>query len=436
MPDYKVVVNDCFAPPYPGLTLIRTRPTPHGDRTHQYEYDRLAQGLPHVLTDRQLDWADVLGSIFAIDLTCERGPDADWSRTIEAWIPVRDVALWQPLAPRLEHVFGALTYDRLTLHFFADPSPSPASRTHRIQFPGVDGVALLSGGVDSFVGAASLLDSGHRPLLMSHKNSSAASTAITAVTGALLTRGAPLEPIAFTARRTSGALGGTENTMRARSLLYMGLAALVATAMGTSRVWINENGVMAIHVPMTEARAGSLSTRTASPIIIADIADLASLALGAPVTIDNELVGMTKPEVVQLGAQVGVATELAQTVSCWSVGRTHAHCGRCAPCLIRAISFEWADVIDAGYDSQPMDAVPSAESWSGTAEDNLSHLLQLAVDLTTLTDDDLELDYPETLEGTAVLGRRACLAMHRRWGEQCLDVAKRHPHSRQMLDGP
>ena len=118
-------------------------------------------------------------------------------------------------------------------------------------------------------------------------------------------------------------------------MLYMGLACLVADGMSASRVFLNENGIMAIHAPLTAARSGSFSTRTASPRVILEFASLASIALDRDMTIDNTLVQFTKPEVAKLGIDLGVGDQLKKTVSCWQIGRTPEHCGRCVPCLVR-----------------------------------------------------------------------------------------------------
>lgn len=410
---------------------VRTRRTTHGARTFQFDYERLVKGLPEPLTDRQQDFADVLGVLFALDVACHRGVDADWTRTIEAWVPVRDPDLWNSLAGMLGRCFGAFTYDRLDLHFVPDAQPAPAIRPRGREHPASSGVALLSGGVDSFVGAAKLLTDGGRPLLLSHKNSSAAGAALNAIMPSLTERGAPAEPLSFTARRMGGGEG--EGSQRARSMVYMGLAALLACASGHDEIWINENGVMAVHLPLTEARTGSFSTRTASPRAIAQFARFVEAALGRRITVSNLLVTMTKPEVAELGVALGVGDVLPQTVSCWSVGRTSSHCGRCVPCLIRQISHEWASVPANPYDTLPMDALPTEPAAAAVARDNVSQMLQLATDLLDRPDELLQLDYPELLDVAAPLTVASSLAMHRRWAEQIIDVAQRHAYTRGQL---
>lgn len=430
MPQFFVVVNDQAAPPHTGLTHVRTRRTDVGQRTFQYEFDRVAAGLPSTLSDRELDFADLLGVLFAVDVACRRGSNEDWTRDIEVWIPVRDPGHWEPLADRLERCFGAFTFDRLRVHFVLDAAPQDPPRLRRAPHSESSCVALLSGGVDSFVGAATLLGEGQRPLYLSHKNSSAASAALDVVVPALAGLGGPPDTVTFTARRSGGAQG--ESTLRARSMIFIGLAGLMASALGHQDVWINENGVMAVHLPLTEARAGSFSTRTASPRAIRQWQEFINLALGSSLTVRNLLIDLTKPEVAQRGVELGLGQVLPSTVSCWSIGRNAEHCGRCTPCLIRQISHEWAGVAGNAYESTPMDALPGGPA-SEVARDNLSHMLQLATDLIDLPDALVKLDYPELLNVTAPQTVADNLAMHRRWAEQCLEVAQRHPYARQQL---
>lgn len=429
MPSYAVVVNDCAAPALVGLTHVRTRQTPYGSRTFEFDYERLVQGLPSVLTEVQQDWADVLTFIYAIDLACERGNDVDWQRDIRAWFPVRNPSFWRPIAPEIARVFGSLTYDHIEIEFVQDSAPLPTPRQSRTPLPAASGVALLSGGVDSFVGAASLLNKKETPLLLSHKNSGAAGTAIAAIAPTLRNRGAVSDPLTVTARRRSGS---GEGSQRSRTMLYMGLACLVASIHANGQVWLNENGVMAIHVPLTEARAGSFSTRTASPSVVARFSRLASSTLGTNIAITNDLITMTKPEVTSLGKELGLSAQLKETVSCWSIGRSTIHCGMCTPCLVRRVGFEWAQLGDAPYQTAPFDVMPGG-SKKPAAVDNLSHMAQLAVDLRDEDDESLLLEYSELLDVGLGLTVEESIKMHRRWADQFLTVAGGHTESAKWI---
>ncbi len=216
------------------------------------------------------------------------------------------------------------------------------------------------------------------------------------------------------------------NSQRSRSLLFLGVAALVASATGLHEVFINENGVMAVHAPMTAARIGSLSTRTASPSLLDSFSVLATDALGTPVCARNLLQQDTKPDVVGRGTALGVGTALANTISCWSIARNRRHCGYCAPCLIRRISFETHGTMDAVYDTNPLDGDRASDP---VVHDNLVQLLMLARDLVEMPPALVELEYTELLNTGSTMTLAQSLDMHTRWGQQALAVAQNHPYA-------
>ena len=229
----------------------------------------------------------------------------------------------------------------------------------------------------------------------------------------------------LSARRSAqGSFATFEASQRSRTLLYLGAASAVAAVGGSGRVWISENGVMAIHLPLTEARIGSLSTHTAAPPIVERISQIATEVLGTEIDIVNPLVAKTKPEVVGLGVDLGIADRFVDTVSCWKIGRTRAHCGVCAPCLLRRVSCETNGVADVTYAADVFDD-PSALD-DPVARDNLAHFMGLTQDLLTLGDIVLPIEYPELLNGEPALSLTESIELHRRWGEQADTVLSAH----------
>ncbi|MBI4935940.1 MAG: 7-cyano-7-deazaguanine synthase [Actinobacteria bacterium] len=428
MTSYTVVVNDCAAVPVVGGPIsVRTRNTQHGDRNFLLNFDYATAGLPRQLTEREMDWLEVAGQIFAVDMACKRGDgDLSWARDITAHLPVRDPAYWQSQSPALQEIFGDFTSDRIHLHFESEPNPSPAPRQRSQPFPDHDCVALVSGGVDSFVGAVGLIADGRRTLAVSHTAAGATTRAQSRVEEVLVGMYSGFERVGLSAAKQGNSFPDPEKSQRSRSFLFLAVSALVASVGGTNEVFINENGPMAIHLPMTAARIGSLSTHTAAPAVLERVEALARMVLGSNITIRNTLLAMTKPEVVERGVQLGVGGPLAETVSCWSIGRTSRHCGVCAPCLIRRISFEWCGTSDCVYDRDTFGdpAVLDSES----ASDNLTHLIRLVEDLASKSDLDLQLDYPELLNGGRSLPLGQNIALHRRWADQALGVLSAYPN--------
>jgi 7-cyano-7-deazaguanine synthase in queuosine biosynthesis len=384
-------------------------------------YASLVAGLPRQLLDRELDWLDTIGNLFAVDLACGRGNgDLEWTRSIEAHFPVREPAYWQQLAPAIQTIFGDFTSDRLLLHFAQADDADPPPRQRHNPFPSHDCVALLSGGVDSFVGAAALIRDGHSPLAVSHTAAGSIAHAQSQVGDVLRRQQPDLERLGLTAKKYGATFPQPEPSQRSRSFLFLAAASMVASVGGSNSVFINENGVMAIHLPMTAARLGSLSTHTASPVILDTVERLAQEVLQAPISITNELLALTKPEVVRFGVELGLVGDLAETVSCWSIGRTNQHCGVCAPCLMRRISFDLHGVPDATYKDDAFNDEGVLENEFAT--DNLTHLVRLTGDLDTKSDLELQLDYPELINGGHKLPLGQTIELHRRWATEARGV--------------
>jgi len=427
MRSYAVVVNDCATPALPAIQQIRSHDTPHGKRNFTLRLDDVAAGLPALLDDRQLDWLELLGHLFAIDMACERGfGDVDWSRSIQAWLPVRDPVFWATHRATIEGIWTDLTGDELRLHFERETAPPRPPRMGQTPFPDHDCVALISGGQDSFAGALDLLDAGRKPLLLSHSASGAVNHAQIAVEAILRGVEPALMRLKLGAQKTRDRdFPGLEPSQRSRTLLFVGAAALVAALGGSDEVVLNENGIMALHVPLTAARIGSLSTHTASPPILQRMGALASAVLGRPVRVVNRLVHLTKPEVVGRAVALGHGADIVQTVSCWQIGRKGTHCGTCAPCLLRRISCEHHAVPDVPYLADVFDDATVLDD--SKARDNLTHFVSLVEDLGELDELEMEYEYPELLSGAPTMTLGEAIDLHRRWAGQAAAVLFSHP---------
>jgi 7-cyano-7-deazaguanine synthase in queuosine biosynthesis len=427
---FAVVVNECAAPGHPNPKAINLRDTENADQNFRFRPEKMAVGLSRELTEQEMDWLDTVVAIYAADLACQRGPgDLGWGRDIELHLAIRNPDSLAPHRVALQEIFADLTGDRLRVYFYQDEDPLPAPRYGEEWAP-FDAVALFSGGVDSFVGAAKLLDRGVRPLLMSHGYG--ANTTPQRLARAVITdRYGPLPDTRISTQQVEG-FPSAEDSQRARSLLFMGAAALVAVVQGVEDVYINENGVMAVHVPLTAARYGSLSTKTAYPPIIEKMGLVASRALGANVRIHNNLIADTKPEVVEAAKGLGVHHGLPDTASCWTWSRGRRHCGVCVPCLMRRISFELSGIEEKEpHRADPFDVEKDVAR--PFAHDNMAHLCQVVQEIETLGDSAIELEHPEILDGGGMITPPAARDLYRRWARQAASVLSAHPASRRFL---
>jgi 7-cyano-7-deazaguanine synthase in queuosine biosynthesis len=276
----------------------------------------------------------------------DHSPDG-WTREFEIDIAVADPAFWTGHATALSEALGFLTTDRWTLRF-QEGGMLPAPPRSPV-YPAEDCVALLSGGLDSLIGAIDLVAAGRRkPFVVSQT-----------------VRGDADKQIDF-ARRIGGGLnhlqlnhnahspGVQESSQRARSLVFIAFGVAAATSLQRHHrgqsvpLYVCENGFIAINPPLTGGRLGSLSTRTAHPEYLTrlqHILDAADLRVG----IENPYAAKTKGEMLQDCAdQHLLKAEAVRSTSCGRFQRfNYQQCGRCVPCQVRRAAFlTWQGVPD------------------------------------------------------------------------------------------
>jgi 7-cyano-7-deazaguanine synthase in queuosine biosynthesis len=157
-----------------------------------------------------------------------------------------------------------------------------------------------------------------------------------------------------------------EHTRRTRSFFYLAQAAAFALSYGIQEIYLFENGVLALNLPIRADRTGARTTRHAHPIFLNAMQSfLQSLDERdwLPV-IYNPFASLTKADILQYGGQWSHL--ISNTVSCWDYGNFTAtlrkelnrkkitHCGFCLPCLVRRLALKSAGVSDPpsiyGYD--------------------------------------------------------------------------------------
>lgn len=296
-------------------------------------------------------------SVYCIDKLSPREEAADaWSRSLSLEVPSRaagfDAAAFGPALGFLTGDTWSLTTrdERSSLFELVEEAPELVPLE-------VDAVSLFSGGLDSLCGVIDLLenDPGLRLALVSHYDGGQATSRQTEIHARLVeTYGADRVILRqFWARPAPLNLGGQfepgENTTRARSFMFIAAALALASAAGTNvPVYVPENGYIALNVPLTRARVGSLSTRTTHPHYL-DLYSQAARSSGISNPIINPYRHLTKGEMLDRSANKTLLMELApQSISCShpEVGRwakvEQGNCGYCFPCIIRQASMHAA----------------------------------------------------------------------------------------------
>lgn len=300
---------------------------------------------------RSWDILSIALAVTAADMAVPRSKSPDgWTREIDLQIAVGDPAFWCSHSATLTAALRFLTTDIWTLTFLDQglvPVPPKIPK-----MPDEDCVALLSGGLDSLIGAIDLTARYHRkPYLVSQ-----------------VALGDKQKQIYF-ASKIAGGLnhlqlnhvvtcpGENERSQRARSLIFLAYGVLLATALRHYHqdkpvtLFVCENGFISINPPLTPDRLGSLSTRTTHPEFLG-LFQVLLVAAGLNVRIENPYQFKTKGEMLTECADQAFLAKLAHhTTSCGRYARNgYRHCGRCVPCLIRRSAFRaWKKPDRTGY---------------------------------------------------------------------------------------
>ncbi len=295
------------------------------------------------------DFLSLALAVNAADHVFERSASPDgWTRVIELELALSEPAPFQAATQDIERALRFLTGDFWRLTFVDGGYPPPRPRVSVAH--DADCVALLSGGLDSLIGAIDVTTQGRQPLFVSH-----------------VSRGDKEKQLEFAARlgREGNHVQWNQNiwlkppnreaepSTRARSIVFFAFAAIAADhlarvrAMPQIEVFVPENGLISLNVPLNAGRAGSLSTKTTHPVFMQRLQALWS-NLRIPAVLRLPYSTKTKGEMLRACADQAVLTELGgQSTSC---GRflKHGlrHCGRCVPCMVRRASFLQAGLAD------------------------------------------------------------------------------------------
>lgn len=289
---------------------------------------------------RAWDFLSIALSVIASDEGCPRNKSPDgWTREIDLTISVVDASFWETQSSSLNDALRFLTGDIWNLHFInggALPAPRKDAQLRR-----EDTICLLSGGMDSLIGAIDLKAAGKKLLLVSQVSK-----------GDKARQRYFAEQIAgqnshLQLNHLAHPPGTSERSQRARSFIFLGFGVLAATSLATYTpgasidLYIPENGFIGLNVPLTPLRLGSLSTRTTHPYFIRLIQKILDAA-DIRVRLVNPYQYLTKGEMlVACKDQAFLQKHIGATTSCGRYARTaFKHCGRCVPCLIRRAAFQ------------------------------------------------------------------------------------------------
>jgi 7-cyano-7-deazaguanine synthase in queuosine biosynthesis len=301
-----------------------------------------------------VDLLDFAISVYIGDEILSRSSGDDgWTRSFEISSPVHNPTIWKDSELVLKEMLEFLSGDSYSFKWHKLLRQIPRKKHHhQIIKNDFDVICLFSGGIDSFAGANKLLEEKKRVLLVGHYADGLTSSTQQVIFKALQDKfGDQVNLLQCFVAKSKRAhpryklFEKSEDTHRTRSFLFLSIALTIAGYFKVNTIYIPENGVIALNIPLTLSRMGSLSTRTTHPRFINLLSNfLNKLGIFDKLILLNPFIFKTKTEVIKLLPQE-MQGALQKTISCahfaavrWR-GKKHIwHCGYCVPCLYRRIA--------------------------------------------------------------------------------------------------
>lgn len=312
-------------------------------------------------------------TVYSADLRVNRIHGTDrWCRDFVLHLPVTNVDRWRHAQEILIRMLQFLTGDRWQVEL--RPRQVADESEHSAEHP-VDVVSLFSGGLDSLVGAIDLLASEKTVALVGH-HGAGMTNAIQADVLARLEEfyAGSFSPYMFFVQPSSSGQDDGEKSTRSRSLLFLALGVALSQSLSTSPpLFVAENGLISLNVPLVPSRDGSSSTRTTHPHFLSTYAEfLSAIDLTTPIEAPYRF--KTKGEMLSGCRSVDALRACAPlSMSCshpesgrFGKNSPRNHCGYCVPCIIRRASLQAAGFPHTKYNIDVVTSPPKASSKTGS----------------------------------------------------------------------
>ena len=143
--------------------------------------------------------------------------------------------------------------------------------------------------------------------------------------------------VGFGMRRPEG--GREERGQRTRALVFLALGATAAVQAGTDTLWVYENGVGALNLPINETQLGVDNYSGVHPRSLRLFEALVEPVLGREVRVRNPFLFHTKAEMCRSLLPAGLAGAVEHTITCDSfpmrIPDQAPQCGHCTSCALR-----------------------------------------------------------------------------------------------------
>lgn len=335
---------------------------------------RLSRAFCRALPSSLADLLDVVMAAYAADRRSRRDfkGTAAGQRHIIVRVAVREPRLWTnwDAGDRLRDLLHWLTEDEWCFEFSTRRAPPLSAEVDSFLFelrpePPV-AVSLFSGGLDSLAGLAAraqkssggshVLVSGYTHSRLAHQQRLQVDLIRSPwMRDGLLAGPAGVRHVAvpFGIRKPLG--HREEKGQRTRALVFLTLGVATALQAGADTLWIYENGVGALNLPLNETQLGIDNYRGVHPRSLMLAEEFFSLVLEQPVHIRNPFLFTTKAQMCKALTDSAFADAVSHTVSCdgfpQRVRNEPSQCGHCTSCILRRQSLQASGLerYDRGY---------------------------------------------------------------------------------------
>lgn len=303
-----------------------------------------------------------------------RGEDDAWTRQIKLYMPVLELEMWNQNKAYLEKILSFLSGDVWDFEFRKREFNQKEERAfkgiqhqRRKHQPKI--ICMLSGGLDSFIGAIDILNKekdvwfvghygGGKGVINYQKN----------VIGKLISQYQLSDQQFF--NFYASPLNGIEDTTRTRSFMFFAHAIILGSMADEDiTLYIPENGLISLNIPLTNTRLGSSSTRTTHPYYMALLQKLL-VNLRIKIKLYNPYQFKTKGEMIhECSNPVFLKANISETMSCSHPDLARytkeppSHCGNCLPCVIRRAAIEYAYQNDtSNYRDKDFENISASEN--------------------------------------------------------------------------
>lgn len=318
--------------------------------------------MPNPFKEEALDLLYISMAIYFADRRIVRASTFDgWTRSFKIFMPVLNVKKWKSQKSHLEKMISYLSGDIWHFEFrkrnLNDLEKKVIEKTGKWYLQNKfdpDEFCMLSGGLDSFIGAIDLLSKNKNIAFVGlYGGGKGVKPYQDKVNKLLQDKFSISKDYFFNFNATP--IKGLENTTRTRSFLFFTHAIVLASCLGKqTSLYIPENGLISLNIPLTNTRLGSSSTRTTHPYYMKMLQNLLN-SLDIEVTLKNPYQFKTKGEMLIECAEADfVKQKYSMTMSCshpdqvrYEKNPQTLHCGKCLPCSIRRASILKAYGVDS-----------------------------------------------------------------------------------------